>query len=64
MAPSFLAADHAIPADSWESPDPSLGPVAKSGAPSDVQQRAFHEEYQYLDLIRYILKDGEHRPDR
>jgi len=23
-----------------------------------------HEEYQYLDLIRAILDEGEHRPDR
>ena len=23
-----------------------------------------HEEYQYLDLIRRILHEGEHRPDR
>lgn len=23
-----------------------------------------HEEYQYLNLIRLILFDGEHRPDR
>lgn len=23
-----------------------------------------HEEYQYLDLIRSILDQGEHRPDR
>jgi len=23
-----------------------------------------HEEYQYLDLIRDILDNGEHRPDR
>jgi thymidylate synthase len=23
-----------------------------------------HEEYQYLDLIRQILDEGEHRPDR
>ncbi|KAF4119683.1 thymidylate synthase [Geosmithia morbida] len=23
-----------------------------------------HEEYQYLDLVREILDDGEHRPDR
>jgi thymidylate synthase len=23
-----------------------------------------HEEYQYLDLIRHILSEGEHRPDR
>jgi thymidylate synthase len=23
-----------------------------------------HEEYQYLDLIRRIMDEGEHRPDR
>jgi thymidylate synthase len=23
-----------------------------------------HEEYQYLNLIKHILRDGEHRPDR
>ena len=23
-----------------------------------------HEEFQYLNLIRDILRDGEHRPDR
>lgn len=23
-----------------------------------------HEEYQYLDLVREILEEGEHRPDR
>ena len=23
-----------------------------------------HEEYQYLDLAREILDNGEHRPDR
>ena len=23
-----------------------------------------HEEHQYLDLIREILANGEHRPDR
>ena len=28
------------------------------------RQHAEHEEYQYLDLIRDILEDGEHRPDR
>jgi hypothetical protein len=25
---------------------------------------ADHEEYQYLNLIKHILADGEHRPDR
>ena len=28
----------------------------------DLSQR--HEEFQYLDLIRNILENGEHRPDR
>jgi thymidylate synthase len=28
------------------------------------RQHASHEEYQYLDLIRDILEEGEHRPDR
>lgn len=23
-----------------------------------------HEEHQYLDLVREIIEDGEHRPDR
>lgn len=23
-----------------------------------------HEEHQYLDLVREILENGEHRPDR
>lgn len=31
-------------------------------APAETSQR--HEEYQYLDLVRDILDDGEHRPDR
>lgn len=25
---------------------------------------ARHEEHQYLDLVRDILDNGEHRPDR
>ncbi|KAK3940347.1 bifunctional dihydrofolate reductase-thymidylate synthase [Diplogelasinospora grovesii] len=29
---------------------------------SEKMQR--HEEYQYLDLVREILENGEHRPDR
>ncbi|KAL8674820.1 MAG: hypothetical protein Q9168_000801 [Polycauliona sp. 1 TL-2023] len=29
-----------------------------------LDTRPAHEEYQYLDLIREILADGEHRPDR
>ena len=28
------------------------------------ETRGRHEEYQYLDLIRDILENGEHRPDR
>ena len=29
-----------------------------------VAQPKSHEEHQYLDLIRRIISDGEHRPDR
>jgi thymidylate synthase len=44
-------------------PDVQLKPeeTPKHKAP---RQHASHEEYQYLDLIRDILEDGEHRPDR
>ncbi|MCJ1252022.1 Thymidylate synthase [Trapelia coarctata] len=31
---------------------------------SGSQPSAPHEEFQYLDLIRHILDEGEHRPDR
>lgn len=34
--------------------------VAPNGAASTKR----HEEYQYLDLIREILEEGEQRPDR
>ena len=30
---------------------------------SEARHKA-HEEYQYLALIRHILAEGEHRPDR
>lgn len=33
-------------------------------AMNEISQPRVHEEYQYLDLIRRILKYGEHRPDR
>lgn len=29
-----------------------------------LDTKSTHEEYQYLDLIREILANGEHRPDR
>ncbi|KAI9749320.1 MAG: Thymidylate synthase [Chaenotheca gracillima] len=32
--------------------------------PSSNDTGLEHEEYQYLNLIRHILKEGEHRPDR
>lgn len=31
--------------------------AAEAGKPN-------HEEFQYLNLIKDILRDGEHRPDR
>lgn len=46
----------------------SSEPVANSTAEGPVKQNGTsvgrHEEHQYLDLVREILDDGEHRPDR
>lgn len=46
-------------------PEISLKPEIKEPQqqPSEDKNPA-HEEYQYLDLIRDILENGEHRPDR
>lgn len=47
-----------------------LVPVIKASAPAEngkhttQSTQTRHEEYQYLDLIRDILDNGEHRPDR
>lgn len=35
----------------------------ESGTTTPPTQKR-HEEYQYLDLVREILDEGEHRPDR
>jgi thymidylate synthase len=37
---------------------------AAPAAPAAAASNARHEEYQYLDLIREIMDEGEHRPDR
>ncbi|KUI53073.1 Thymidylate synthase [Cytospora mali] len=46
----------------------STGPVTAAPAEAPVKQNGAatkrHEEHQYLDLVREILDDGEHRPDR
>jgi len=44
-------------------PDVQLKPEEKPTHKAP-RQHASHEEYQYLDLIRDILEEGEHRPDR
>ena len=49
MIPIFM--DESIEQDARKLPD--IAPSRKA-----------HEEYQYLDLIRRILEEGEHRPDR
>lgn len=35
-----------------------------AATPSQIPQNPSHEEHQYLNLIRQILAEGEHRPDR
>jgi thymidylate synthase len=54
MAPSVLETETPVAVDSKTQEYPQ--------APKPSGKR--HEEYQYLDLIREILEDGEHRPDR
>jgi thymidylate synthase len=41
----------------------SLAPEAAVAQSGPAVSRS-HEEYQYLDLVREILDNGEHRPDR
>ncbi|KAK5696234.1 Thymidylate synthase [Elasticomyces elasticus] len=41
-----------------------MAPSATSTTPVESKNSASHEEYQYLDLIRNILENGENRPDR
>lgn len=49
---------------------PASGPhvaleVNKTASPAPKSPSTpYHEEHQYLDLIRDILANGEHRPDR
>lgn len=35
-----------------------------AATPPQIPQNPSHEEHQYLNLIRQILTEGEHRPDR
>jgi hypothetical protein len=44
-------------------PIPRAGEVAANTSKPSSSAEA-HEEYQYLNLIRRILAEGEHRPDR
>ncbi|KAK3623040.1 Thymidylate synthase [Elasticomyces elasticus] len=41
-----------------------MAPSATSTTSVESKNSAPHEEYQYLDLIRNILENGENRPDR
>ena len=64
MPPSELVSEH----DSSESQitkEPSM-PTPGYRYPSSAAEVTLlhHEEYQYLNLIKYILSNGESRPDR
>ncbi|KAK5693336.1 Thymidylate synthase [Elasticomyces elasticus] len=41
-----------------------MAPSATSTTPVESKNSAPHEEYQYLNLIRNILENGENRPNR
>ncbi|GAM90246.1 hypothetical protein ANO11243_082880 [Dothideomycetidae sp. 11243] len=49
-------------------PAPSPQPIIKTNSSEDLplstHNNVDHEEYQYLNLIRDIIENGEHRPDR
>lgn len=42
----------------------TASPSTETKSDNAPAQQKSHEEYQYLNLIRLILSDGEHRPDR
>lgn len=59
------------PVDITQSPSTAINGQQTSSANDIEEQTAessasspIHEEYQYLNLIRKILAEGEHRPDR
>lgn len=45
-------------------PDTVLEAKNATQSSSNAKASPDHEEHQYLDLIRGILENGEHRPDR
>jgi hypothetical protein len=54
------------PAQNGHSHESALPNGTSSAAPAvtPTQSGKPHEEHQYLDLVREILDNGEHRPDR
>jgi thymidylate synthase len=65
MAPSAIMEEPAAPLlvpPPMKSLKSFLGSYSPSSEPFDPLES--HEEYQYLKLIRTILDQGEHRPDR
>ncbi|KAF2149966.1 thymidylate synthase [Myriangium duriaei CBS 260.36] len=46
------------------SPVPDLKTTSAEDLPLPPREDPDHEEYQYLNLIREIIDNGEHRPDR
>ncbi|GAB7362927.1 hypothetical protein MBLNU230_g3227t1 [Neophaeotheca triangularis] len=45
-------------------PDTQLQPTTTPSQSASTSTHSDHEEHQYLNLIRQILTEGEHRPDR
>jgi thymidylate synthase len=59
-ADQFLAATYKAVSDEPSKPTPQNGTASSIADAYDPS----HEEHQYLNLIRRILTEGEHRPDR
>lgn len=60
---NFLKENAKIISATENEPCPAQVPAEHKTPPSQTTDQS-HEEYQYLNLIRRILEDGEHRPDR
>ena len=61
MAPSILSSDPTTNQLTRETLSAQSNRMSEDAKTMDMKP---HEELQYLDLIRNILRDGEHRPDR
>jgi len=62
-----LCLDHSVTTGSRPAlREKEMAPSQSTSSPylASLTSSTRHEEYQYLDLIRHIIENGQHRPDR